>query len=277
MAAGTIAQLWQHVQQIVRPPKPFDFRGFPVDPVLARRTGAPPEHYAAFAAVHERLLATLTPIEPHHVVLEAGCGTGMDAILLSGRLRPPGRYTGFDIARANVFWCTTHIARALPHYAFHHFDVRNETYNPGGTIPATSIRFPEADAAVDRFIAQSVFTHLLPDVAAHYLRELRRVLKPDGLALVTCFLATPQEIVASRDSPVPAFRFPHQPAPGVHTSGRRRPSASVAYERDAFLRLLRDARLTLTTVVPGYWALGRAAGDVGQDIIVLTPAPGDDR
>ena len=43
MAVGTVAQLWQHVQQLFQPPKPLHFRGFPVDPVLARRTGAPPD------------------------------------------------------------------------------------------------------------------------------------------------------------------------------------------------------------------------------------------
>ena len=85
MAVGTVAQLWQHVQQLFQPPKPFHFRGFPVDPVLARRTGAPPEHYEAFATVPERLLAAL-PVEPHHVVLEAGCGTDTNAMLLSGQL-----------------------------------------------------------------------------------------------------------------------------------------------------------------------------------------------
>lgn len=277
MAVGTIAQLWQHVQQLFQPPNSFTFRGFPVDPVLAQRTGAPQEHYAAFAEVHERLVGELIPVEPHHAVLEAGCGTGMDAILLSSRIRPPGRYTGFDIAPDNVAWCTAHIARKLRHYRFHHFDIRNETYNPTGTVDPTTIRFPEADGVVDRFIAQSVFTHLLPEVTAHYLRELRRVLRPGGLALITCFLATPAEIAASAESPVPVFRFTHRQAPGVYISDPNRPSESVAYERDTFAQLAADAGLAMRTVVPGYWAIGRTMGDIGQDIVVLArPAARED-
>ena len=276
MAVGTIAQLWQKVQQLFQPPNTFQFRGFPVDPVLAQRTGAPQEHYAAFAAVHERLLATLTPVGPRHVVLEAGCGTGMDAILLSQRIKPPGRYTGFDIAPDNIAWCTAHIARRLRHYRFHHFDIRNETYNPTGTVDPTSIRFPEADGVVDRFIAQSVFTHLLQDVTAHYLAELRRVLRPDGFALITCFLATPEEITRSAESPVPVFQFTHEHTSGVYISDPHRPSESVAYERETFARLLSDAGLTMTTVVPGYWAIGRAMGDIGQDIVVLARTPRGD-
>jgi SAM-dependent methyltransferase len=247
----------------------FRFRGFPVDRLLAQRTGAPEEYYEQFAVVHERLLTVLTPIEPHHVVLEAGCGTGMDAILLSSRLSRAGRYTGFDIAPDNVAWCTGHIASRLPNFLFHHFDIRNETYNPSGTVDATAIHFPEADGAVDRFIAQSVFTHLLPDVVAHYLSELRRVLRPDGQALITCFLGTPQEIAASGESPVPVFRFLHEHSPGVFISDPTRPSDSVAYEHEVFARLLRDAGLTMTALVPGYWAIGREMGDIGQDVVVL--------
>ncbi|MFN8642818.1 MAG: class I SAM-dependent methyltransferase [Candidatus Binatia bacterium] len=269
MGDGAISQLWHHVQELVHPARSFPFRGFPVNGRLAERTGAPEAHYAQFAALHERLLATLTPVEPHHVVLEAGCGTGMDAMLLSTRLSPAGRYTGFDISPDTVAWCNAHIAPRLPNFRFRHFDVRNETYNPSGTLAATDVRFPEADAGVDRVIAQSVFTHLLPDVAAHYLREIRRVLRPDGLALVTVFLATAGEIAASSASPVAAFRFPHAHAPGVFVSDARRPSRSVAYEQEVFAQLLSDAGLAARSIVPGYWAVGRAPGDIGQDIVVL--------
>ena len=55
---------------------------------------------------------------------------------------------------------------------------------------------------------------------------------------------------------------------------RRRPSDSVAFERETFARLLADAALTMTTFRPGYWAQGRPAGGIGQDIVVVAPTAG---
>jgi SAM-dependent methyltransferase len=271
MDGEAFAQLWRRLRYRLSRDKTFEFRGFAVDRWLANSTGAPPEQYARFAELHAALLARLAPVEPHHVVLEAGCGTGMDAMLLAGVLSSAGRYTGFDITAEPLARCAANLAR-FANFDFHHFDVRNETYNRRGALAATEVRFPAADGTVDRFIAQSLFTHLLPDVTAHYLRELRRVLRPDGLAMVSCFVGTRAEIAASKDCAAPMFRFLHQHAPGVFIHSRRRPSYSVAYQRETFDDLLAGAGLTIRTLLPGYWAAGRPATDIGQDIAVLTPA-----
>ena len=271
MNVEAIGELIQRVRHRLHHRRTFEFRGFPVDSWLALSTGAPEQHYESFAALHDTLVSDLIPVAPHHVVLEAGCGTGMDAMLLTSRLSPAGRYTGFDISARNVAWCMGKIGTRFPNFRFLHFDIRNETYNRRGTLAPTAVTFPERDGVVDRFIAQSVFTHLLADVAAHYLRELRRVLRPDGLAMVSCFLGTPEEIRASAQSPTPVFRFIHEHSPGVHVHSRRRPSDSVAYERQTFERLLADAGLTVTKLLPGYWAAGRPATAIGQDIVVLAP------
>ena len=274
MNVGSIGEFVLQLRHRLQHRKTFEFRGFAVDSWLAESTGAPEEHYEMFADLHEELVETLIPVDPRHVVLEAGCGTGMDAMLLTDRLSPEGRYTGFDIAAPNVRWCTAKITRRFPNFRFHHFDVRNETYNRRGKLAATSVRFPEGDGVVDRFIAQSVFTHLLSDVTAHYLRELRRVLRPDGRAMISCFVGTPEEIKSSSKSAMPIFRFVHEHSPGVFVHRRYRPSDSVAYERQTFERLLAEAGLTLTNFLPGYWAQGRPATLIGQDIIVLAPTAG---
>lgn len=276
MDGEALGQLWRRVRYRLNRQKTFEFRGFTVDRWLANSTGAPPEQYARFAELHEALLARLAPVEPDHVVLEAGCGTGMDAMLLAGVLSSAGRYTGFDITAEPLAQCAANLAR-FSNFRFHHFDVRNETYNRRGALAATEVRFPAADGTVDRFIAQSLFTHLLPDVTAHYLRELRRVLRPDGRAMISCFVGTREEIAASRDCAAPMFRFLHQHAPGVFIHSRRRPSYSVAYQREMFEDLLAHAGLAIDTLLPGYWAAGRAATDIGQDIAVLTPAGAPER
>jgi SAM-dependent methyltransferase len=43
--------------------------------------------------------------------------------------------------------------------------------------------FPVLDGAVDFAFAGSVFTHLFEEDAKNYLREVRRVLAPDGIFL----------------------------------------------------------------------------------------------
>lgn len=265
-----ISQLWQRVQQSVYPKNVFRFRGFSIDNELATRTGAPRQYYSMFAQLHEQLQSSLAPVSRDHVVLEAGCGTGMDAILLTSRLSPNGRYTGFDITPENIAWCTANITRRFPNFRFMHFDICNSTYNPNGSVSATDIKFPEQDGGVDRFIAQSVFTHLLPDAATHYLHELRRMLRPGSLALITCFLGTPYEIEYSMESTVSIFRFPHQYGPGVYVNNPERPSDSVVYENDVFACMLRDSGLVLTKLVPGNWAQGRTTHNFGQDIILLS-------
>jgi len=44
---------------------------------------------------------------------------------------------------------------------------------------------PADDGDVDLIYAASLFTHLYPDDARAYMREMHRVLKPGGLAMVS--------------------------------------------------------------------------------------------
>ena len=73
-------------------------------------------------------------------------------------------------------------------FAFVHADLRNTAYNPGGALDADSYRFPYGDGAFDLVIATSLFTHLLPAAAEHYLSEAARVLAPGGRLFCTWLL-----------------------------------------------------------------------------------------
>ena len=92
--------------------------------------------------------------------------------------------------------------------------------------------------------------------------------------MISCFVGTPEEIRSSSQSAMPIFRFVHEHSPGVFVHRRYRPSDSVAYERQTFERLLAEAELTPTNFLPGYWAQGRSATQIGQDIVVLAPTAG---
>lgn len=129
-------------------------------------------------------LRELAGLEPSSAVLDVGCGIGRLARPLAGFL-DGGSYAGFDVSAVGIGWCQ---ARYPPAFAFERVDLLNARYNPGGTESARDFGFGYDDDAFDVVVAASVLTHLLEEEAAHYLAEIRRVLRPGGRALVTFFL-----------------------------------------------------------------------------------------
>lgn len=130
--------------------------------------------------------------------------------------------------------------------------------------PTATYRFPADDGSVDLVLAKSLFTHLLPDDAAHYLAEIRRVLRPGRAAVVTAFLFDSSG--ASIDEVRSSFPM-ENPGGGVRWRVRSRPTAAVAYDRRFFESLLVSAGLRLQWMSPG-WYPGGARLD-GQDSLLL--------
>ncbi|BBK30669.1 methyltransferase family protein [Stella humosa] len=147
-----------------------------------------PDQFKRVGHRYRELLVEDTELEPHHMVLDIGCGTGRIAIALADLLRPPGGYVGFDVWREGIEWCRRNIAARRPEFTFVHADIDEPHLNPRGRVPVGAWRFPAADASIDRALSLSVFTHLDGPTARHYLAELARVLKPGGRGLLTFFL-----------------------------------------------------------------------------------------
>jgi SAM-dependent methyltransferase len=213
---------------------------------------------------HFRELAGLQPTE---AVLDVGCGIGRMALPLTRYLRPPGRYDGFDIVRANVAWCRRAITPRFPHFRFRHADVFNREYNPRGKLSGREFRFPYPDGAFDFAFLTSVFTHLMPPDAAHYLAELGRVLRPGGRCLATFFLLNP-ESNALVDAGRGFFRL--HPADGpARVADPDTPEACIALDEG----FVRDAASAAGLVIarPPYYGswCGRSVWTDAQDIVVL--------
>src|SRR5262249_53101848 len=119
-------------------------------------------------------------LQSHYSVLDIGCGIGRMARCLAGVLGGSGSYDVFDAVGWQIAWCQRNITPILPNFRFHHFDLANSTYNPGGTIDPESFRFPFAESSFDLVVATSVFTHMLPQALEHYLAEIARVLRKGG-------------------------------------------------------------------------------------------------
>ena len=111
-------------------------------------------------------------------------------------------------------------------------------------------------------LAKSLFTHLLPAEAQRYLHELRRVLMPGRYAFLTAFLFEPGS--------VPFFRHADETA-GVRWRRSGRPHAGIAYEKSTFLKMVGEARLTVSDFCAIFYP-GRSREVAGQDIVVLERA-----
>jgi SAM-dependent methyltransferase len=201
------------------------------DLVLRRRDPLTPPHrlqtasrrdFVASGEQYLRFLRDLAGLKPTDRVLDIGCGTGRIARPLTGELRPPGSYDGFDVGAASIAWCRRHYHDTRAPFRFTHCDVRNTAYNPDGVQVAAKHTFPYPDEAFDLVYAVSVFTHLLPESADRYLSEASCVLAPGGRLLLTWFLVT--------DAPAPAPEFDFFAKVGVAaTINPDNPEAAVAY------------------------------------------------
>jgi SAM-dependent methyltransferase len=201
-------------------------------------------------------------LRAEHRVLDIGSGIGNLALALKDDLA--GGYDGLEIHPEAVAWCQRTISPRYPSFRFHRANVASSAYNPDGAEPASAYRFPFADRTFDFILLASVFTHMLPDEVVQYLREIRRVLKPEGTCVSSFFLLNDQ----TRKSVQEGRSFMRFDV--VHPSGVYRlhdasvPAAAVAYEESFVERVHRESHLRIREIRRGQWWSG-AAHD--QDVL----------
>jgi SAM-dependent methyltransferase len=198
-------------------------------------------------------------LQPHHAVLDVGCGIGRMARPLAGYLDSGGSYDGFDVNREGVGWCRRRYARH-DNFHFQVADLYNRRYNPHGAHAATDYRFPYDDGGFDFVIATSVLTHLLEAEAEHYLAEIKRVLKPEARALITFFLLNDESRGLIRDG-VSSLRF-LDPDDHVSVLDADLPEEAVAYDE----RWVRE-RIGVVETRYGSWC-GRETFTSFQDVVL---------
>ena len=99
-------------------------------------------------------------------VLDFGCGCGRTLMWFQARF-PEVNWHGSDVNDEMIEWCRTNIPNA------------RFTVNP----PFPPLEYP--DGVFDLVYAVSVFTHLSDEHQRAWIPELRRVLRPGGLLLLT--------------------------------------------------------------------------------------------
>jgi SAM-dependent methyltransferase len=226
-----------------------------------------------FRATGEEFLGhfrELGDLRPEDRVLEMGCGIGRMARVLAGVLRPPGSYDGFDIVTSGIAWCQEHYLGTAAPFRFVHADLRNTAYNPAGALAAEAYRFPYGDGAFDLVIATSLFTHLLPVAAEHYLAEAARVLAPGGRLLSTWLLVSAGRPAPAAFAPLTAVDPAVAPLtavdPAVAVADPAVPEAAVAYDEAWLTERLAALGLSRHALAHGTWS--GLEGRSLQDIVV---------
>lgn len=194
-------------------------------------------------------------------LLDLGCGPGGLPLALEGRLPSDARYVGLDVHAASIDWCRRRFAGDT-RFRFERVAAASP-YGAPEDPPAADLRFPLQDASQDLVVARSLFAHLLPLDAAHYLAETVRVLADEGRAMITAFLF-------ARGAEVPFLPWTVE-GDQVRVRHRTWPTAAVGYERQSFLGMIAAAGLTPVETWDGFYP-GASRKPRGQDVLFLRRA-----
>jgi ubiquinone/menaquinone biosynthesis C-methylase UbiE len=142
------------------------------------------------------LLSRAGMLEAGRAFLDVGCGCGRIARILMDE--PIGAYDGFDRHQGMIAWCNEVLAPRDARFHFRHVSVRS-AYSAwdqqGGDVDADAFVFPYEDDSFDSILVASVFTHMPTPEVVQYLRELRRVLRPQGKILLSVFYVDGPQIL----------------------------------------------------------------------------------
>jgi SAM-dependent methyltransferase len=256
---------------------PVHYQGFAIPEELVNMSGAGPSVFGVIAEDQLREVQARIGVPAGCLFVEVGCGVGRMAMPLTRVLTPADRYLGFDIDKSLIDWARDNISARFPHFQFQHLDVWEEALNPDGRLSVADIRFPVADASVDRIVLWSVFTHLLRPEVQHYLREFRRILKDDGLIFATCFVLSPHVLAKARADAPTIFQlgFRHPPEHGCFVNDPAAPRMAVGYTPEALEEMVAAAGLRFTRpFVRGAWSGRHPDPESAQDGMVLARAGG---
>lgn len=199
-------------------------------------------------------------------VLDIGCGNGRIARPAATFLSS-GRYTGFDIAAGAIRACRTQHA-GDGRFAFHHLDVRNTEYNPGGRLSDAELTFPCEDGQIDFLFAISVFTHLTPEASDRYLAECARSLAPGGRAFITILLLNEPRRAGIADGQSRFALHPWRDAAMVADPAS--PEQCIAHDESVVRERLTSLGLKVDGLIRGQWCPPTTSEGHMHDVLLLS-------
>lgn len=239
-------------------------------------TGGGTDDWELIAKSHIEMYRKYTPINNDDCILEVGCGVGRDAIEISEILSTKGKYLGIDIIKPSIEWCKNNITKNNSNFKFQYFDINSDIHNSLGKLKTTDIKIPLEDSTVDRIFLHSVFTHMFEEDIVHYLKEFRRILKPDGLVLASFFVldsTSLKEVRSGKGSkhrhPL-SFNYHFNNDKQVYINDEKYPEGAVGYSPKKITQILNKSEMLINGgfIHRGNWS-GIKGPINGQDILVL--------
>jgi len=251
----------------------FKLNRLNIPPYSLRVHVGPIEEYGRLPQEYIAYFKLLCGLKMTETILDIGCGTGRFASeLISSPNFFRGEYYGFDVHKKAIDWATKKITTHHRKFQFEFVDLWNGHYNPKGKLKASAFSFPYEDAKFDFVFAMSVFTHLLPKDTENYLRQINRILKPKGKALLTFLLLngypkTLSEIAQKRKhrkgGPI---KWQHNDIYSIRYPDR--PEVTIAYQESELKRMIVKSNLQLEKTFYGAW--NKAEDYLSyQDIIIV--------
>lgn len=199
------------------------------------------------------------------VVVDIGCGTGIMAPSVEFFVHRGGAYLGIDIDAQVIDFCRAHYAE--PYFKFAHHAVHNAMY--GMHQAKKHVPYPAETAFADVIVAISVWTHLPEDDARFYMREVARILRPDGHAFITMLSIDAQHAKAvAAGKAFYVFARSAYRSSSWRTEGHARvPEYVIGITREGIDDMLAQAGLVVVEYLPGRWK--DDAGLYIQDVFVL--------
>ena len=208
----------------------------PIPPLEMRQLVGPTDP-AAFDNPNGDLVFPFLPESTYEAVFDYGCGCGRLARQLLQQKPRPKRYVGVDIHRGMIEWDQNNLTPVDPNFQFHHHDVYNPSHAPTNSKRLTA-PFEVEDSAFSLVLAWSVFTHIYEAQTVHYLNEISRIMRPDGIFLSTWFVFDKREFPMMQ-------RF--QNTLFVNETD---PTNAVIFDREWMKEAVSQAGLTITEAVP---------------------------
>lgn len=177
------------------------------------------------------------PLESYDSIFDFGCGCGRLARKLLQQDPRPRQYIGVDPHKGMIRWCADNLSAVDSSFQFYHHNVYSPGYAPENSLQLAE-PFPAEDESVSLFIAHSVFTHLCRPQTEYYLSELRRVLKPDGIAFTSWFFFDRASFPFLREGPFCLY------------TSEADFSQAVIYDRNWFFDAIREAGLSVKRTIP---------------------------
>jgi SAM-dependent methyltransferase len=146
------------------------------------------EFFIKSASREVKRLEELAGLNVNSTILDIGSGQGRLPIGILATLGKIKAYFGVDVSMPSVEWCKRNISEHHPCFHFIFTDFQNPRYSPKGVEFRYPIQLPLADKSCDVIFLYSVFTHMDSDDVIAYLREIRRLLTPQGRALFTIYV-----------------------------------------------------------------------------------------